>query len=133
MRPSCISSLCKIYSQKVIYCTTYFPVKTILFYQASYPSNYWKQKEDDTPMRTVKTVIHTIVKCKGESVLGCLHKIQDPQASELLPYIRQGSLNFFVQFLIFDFQEIVKHWSWCRKWWKWQQYEAISHRASICR
>jgi len=56
---------------------------------ASYPSNYWKQKEDDTPMRTVKTVIHTIVKCKGESVLGCLHKIQDPQASELLPYIRK--------------------------------------------
>ena len=39
-------------------------------------------------MRTVKTVIHTIVKCQGEAVLGCLNKIQDPQSSEMLPYIR---------------------------------------------
>ena len=39
-------------------------------------------------MRTVKTVIHTIVKCRGEAVLGCLNKIQDPQSSEMLPYIR---------------------------------------------
>lgn len=56
--------------------------------QMSYPASHWKQQEDDTPMRTVKTVIHTIVKTQGEAVLGCLHKIPDPQASELLPYIR---------------------------------------------
>jgi len=55
----------------------------------SYPASYWKQQEDDTPMRTVKTVIHTIVKCQGEAVLGCLNKIQDPQSSEMLPYIRK--------------------------------------------
>lgn len=55
----------------------------------SYPASYWKAQEDDTPMRTVKTVIHTIVKVQGETVLGCLHKIPDPQASELLPYIRK--------------------------------------------
>ena len=54
----------------------------------SYPASYWKAQDDDTPMRTVKTVIHTIVKVQGETVLGCLHKIPDPQASELLPYIR---------------------------------------------
>ena len=43
---------------------------------------------DDTPMRTVKTVIHTLVKQQGESILGCLNRIQDAQASELVPYIR---------------------------------------------
>ena len=43
---------------------------------------------DDTPMRTVKTVIHTLVKQQGEAILGCLNRIQDPQASELVPYIR---------------------------------------------
>ena len=39
-------------------------------------------------MRTVKTVIHTLVKQQGEAILGCLNRIQDPQASELVPYIR---------------------------------------------
>merc|ERR550532_3079938 len=53
----------------------------------SYPGSYWKQQADDTPMRTVKTVIHTLVKCQGDTVLSCLSKIQDPQSSELLPYI----------------------------------------------
>ena len=43
---------------------------------------------DDTPMRTVNTVIHTLVKQQGEAILGCLNRIQDPQASELVPYIR---------------------------------------------
>ena len=46
------------------------------------------QQADDTPMRTVKTVIHTLVKQQGEAILGCLNRIQDPQASELVPYIR---------------------------------------------
>jgi len=55
----------------------------------SYPGSYWKQQTDDTPMRTVKTVIHTLVKHQGESILRCLAKIQDPQASELVPYIRK--------------------------------------------
>jgi len=55
----------------------------------SYPGSYWKQQADDTPMRTVKTVIHTLVKQQGEAILGCLNRIQDPQASELVPYIRK--------------------------------------------
>lgn len=53
----------------------------------NYPASYWKQQADDTPMRTIKTVIHTVVKCQGDTVLSCLSKIQDPQSSELLPYI----------------------------------------------
>ena len=54
----------------------------------NYPASYWKQQADDTPMRTIKTVIHTVVKCQGDAVLSCLSKIQDPQSSELLPYIK---------------------------------------------
>ena len=54
----------------------------------SYPGSYWKQQSDDTPMRTVKTVIHTLVKYQGDGILSCLGRIQDPQTSELVPYIR---------------------------------------------
>jgi len=55
----------------------------------SYPSSYWKQQEDDTPMRTIKTVIHTLVKHQGEGILGSLGRVSDPQSSELVPYIRK--------------------------------------------
>ena len=64
----------------------------------SYPGSYWKQQADDTPMRTVKTVIHTLVKQQGEAILGCLNRIQDPQASKLVPYIRWT--QFFVLFIL---------------------------------
>jgi hypothetical protein len=40
-------------------------------------------------MRTIKTVIHTLVKQQGEAILSSLGRIQDPQASELVPYIRK--------------------------------------------
>merc|ERR1712123_373742 len=55
----------------------------------SYPGSYWKQQSDDTPMRTVKTVIHTLVKYQGDGILSCLGRIQDPQTSELVPYVRK--------------------------------------------
>jgi len=54
-----------------------------------YPGSYWKKQSDDTPMRTVKTVIHTLVKCQGEGILSSLGRIQDQQKSELVPYIRK--------------------------------------------
>jgi len=54
-----------------------------------YPGSYWKKQSDDTPMRTVKTVIHTLVKYQGEGILSCLGRIQDQQKSELVPYIRK--------------------------------------------
>ena len=31
----------------------------------AYPSSYWKKQESDTPMRTVKTIIHMMAKAKG--------------------------------------------------------------------
>jgi len=54
-----------------------------------FPSAYWKKQELDTPMRTVKTIMHTLVKAKGDAVLDNLTKVPDPQNSELVPYLRK--------------------------------------------
>ena len=70
----------------------------------SYPGSYWKQQSDDTPMRTVKTEIHILVKCQGERILSCLGRIQDPQTSELVPYIRY-CIAPFLFLLISEFVE----------------------------
>ena len=40
-------------------------------------------------MRTVKTVLHTMAKHRGDEVLDHLSKVADPNESELLPYIRK--------------------------------------------
>ncbi|RZF41521.1 hypothetical protein LSTR_LSTR000235 [Laodelphax striatellus] len=34
-----------------------------------YPSHWWKKQRSDTPLRTVKTVLHTLVKLKGYDLL----------------------------------------------------------------
>jgi len=59
----------------------------------SFPSNYGKTMEDDTPLRTVKTIIHTLVKNLGEDILSSLGKIQDPQNSELVSYVKKLVTN----------------------------------------
>lgn len=40
-----------------------------LFLKA-FPSSTWKTKPSDTPLRTVKTIIHTMTKLKGHKVSG---------------------------------------------------------------
>merc|ERR1719510_2171268 len=55
----------------------------------AYPSAYWKKQEIDTPMRTVKTVLHTMAKAKGDAILDHLTRINDPSNSELVPYLRK--------------------------------------------
>ena len=55
----------------------------------AYPSSYWKKQEIDTPMRTVKTVLHTMAKAKGDAILDHLTRINDPSNSELVPYLRK--------------------------------------------
>ena len=55
----------------------------------AYPSSYWKRQESDTPMRTVKTVLHTMAKAKGDAILDHLSRINDPSNSELVPYLRK--------------------------------------------
>ena len=40
-------------------------------------------------MRTVKTVLHTMAKAKGDAILDHLTRINDPSNSELVPYLRK--------------------------------------------
>ncbi len=48
----------------------------------AYPSSYWKRQQaevegaSDTPMRTVKTILHTLTKLRGDAVLDHLSKVQ---------------------------------------------------------
>ncbi|XP_075981824.1 msps cytoskeleton-associated protein 5 isoform X2 [Anticarsia gemmatalis] len=59
-----------------------------LFYKA-YPNSYWKKNPDisDTPYRTVKTLVHTLVKMKGASITNHLTQIPDVNESDLYPYL----------------------------------------------
>lgn len=51
-----------------------------------YPISWWKDKPD-TPLRTVKTILHTITKMKGDSIMEHLTKIPNPKESEIDTYI----------------------------------------------
>ncbi|XP_050682742.1 protein mini spindles [Leptidea sinapis] len=64
--------------------------KIHLFYKA-YPNSYWKKNTDmsDTPYRTVKTLVHTLVKSKGSSITNHLTQIPDINESDLYPYLHK--------------------------------------------
>lgn len=49
------------------------------------PSQWWQQRPSDTPMRTVKTIVHNMTKIKGNQILQYLNKI--PRHSELNTYV----------------------------------------------
>ena len=55
----------------------------------TYPQAYWKRQESDTPLRTVKTVIHAMVKVRGDAILDNLSRINDPTNSELVAYLEK--------------------------------------------
>ena len=59
------------------------------FFQA-YPTSYWKKQDSDTPLRTIKTLLHSFVKCKGDEILDHLTRVDDPENSELVVYLRYG-------------------------------------------
>ncbi|XP_068623237.1 protein mini spindles [Battus philenor] len=64
--------------------------KIHLFYKA-YPNSYWKKNTDisDTPYRTVKTLVHTLVKMKGALITNHLTQIPDVNESDLHPYLHK--------------------------------------------
>lgn len=53
----------------------------------SFPSTWWKAKEVDTPLRTVKTILHSCAKIKGGSIMLHLGKISNTSESEVESYI----------------------------------------------
>ncbi|QQP52545.1 Cytoskeleton associated protein 5 [Caligus rogercresseyi] len=55
----------------------------------AYPQSYWKMQDTDTHLRTVKTIVHMLAKSKGPDIMNYLGKIQDPENSDLLPYLQK--------------------------------------------
>lgn len=49
------------------------------------PSSWWQTRPSDTPLRTVKTIIHNMAKVKGNAILQHLNQI--PTHSELHAYL----------------------------------------------
>lgn len=49
----------------------------------------WKDRQSDTPIRTIKTIIHTLVRLQGEAILSHLGTIDNLKDSELEPYLQK--------------------------------------------
>ncbi|XP_028404850.1 cytoskeleton-associated protein 5-like isoform X2 [Dendronephthya gigantea] len=58
-----------------------------LFFEA-HPTSTWKNRSDDTPLRTMKTVLHSLIKLKGDKLLDHIDLISNPDQSEIVMYIR---------------------------------------------
>ncbi|KRF82972.1 protein mini spindles isoform X3 [Drosophila virilis] len=56
------------------------------------PSTWWQNRPSDTPLRTVKTIIHNMAKVKGNAILQHLNQI--PTHSELHTYLIRILKNF---------------------------------------
>lgn len=52
-----------------------------------FPSSWWKTKDVDTPLRTVKTILHSSAKIKGGTIMLHLGKIPNTSESEVESYI----------------------------------------------
>lgn len=52
----------------------------------NYPNVWWKDK-NDTPLRTVKTILHSLTKMKGDTIMQHMNKIPNPKESEIEVYI----------------------------------------------
>lgn len=55
----------------------------------AYPSSTWKDRPSDTPIRTVKTILYTLVDIKGEEVMKHLMLIPNKQESDLVSYLQK--------------------------------------------
>nr|CAH0109138.1 unnamed protein product [Daphnia galeata] len=55
----------------------------------TYPSSVWKDRQSDTPIRTIKTIIHTLVRLQGDAILSNLGTIDNLKESELEPYLQK--------------------------------------------
>uniref|UniRef100_T1JI26 TOG domain-containing protein n=1 Tax=Strigamia maritima TaxID=126957 RepID=T1JI26_STRMM len=55
----------------------------------AYPSAQWKDRSSDTPLRTIKTVIHTLVLQKGNKIMSHLSLVENLHESELEAYLQR--------------------------------------------
>lgn len=54
-------------------------------FMTTLPSTWWQQRPNDTPNRTVKTIVHNMAKIRGHAIVNHLSKI--PDHSELRTYM----------------------------------------------
>lgn len=52
-----------------------------------FPSKWWTTRPVDTPLRTIKTILHSTVKIKGANSMQLLGKIPNPAESDIESYI----------------------------------------------
>ncbi|CAK9796545.1 Protein mini spindles [Anthophora plagiata] len=52
-----------------------------------YPSVWWKKRKSDTPLRTIKTILHSMTRVKGSTILNHLTRINNTNESELHSYL----------------------------------------------
>ncbi|CAK9799265.1 Protein mini spindles [Anthophora plagiata] len=52
-----------------------------------YPSVWWKKRKSDTPLRTIKTILHSMTRVKGSTILSHLTRINNTNESELHSYL----------------------------------------------
>jgi len=58
-------------------------------FMKAFPSSMWKLRSTDTPLRTVKTLLHTLTKLKGPKILKHLGQIENPSESEVESFIHK--------------------------------------------
>lgn len=56
-------------------------------FMKDFPTVWWKNRPNDTPLRTIKTILHSSTKFKGGSVMLHLGKIPNTNESEMESYI----------------------------------------------
>ena len=49
----------------------------------------WRDRQSDTPIRTIKTIIHTLVRLQGDAILSHLEAINNRNESELEAYLQK--------------------------------------------
>ncbi|XP_045478875.1 protein mini spindles isoform X2 [Harmonia axyridis] len=59
----------------------------VLNFFKEFPPCWWKMRPSDTLLRTIKTVVHSSVKIRGNAILQDLEKVQDYKNSEVESYI----------------------------------------------
>uniref|UniRef100_A0A6M2DFG6 Putative microtubule-associated protein n=1 Tax=Xenopsylla cheopis TaxID=163159 RepID=A0A6M2DFG6_XENCH len=60
-----------------------------------YPAAFWKKRSYETPFKTVKTVLHSIVKNRGPSILQHVQRLNPPAEHELTLYLVKLVKNAF--------------------------------------
>lgn len=64
-------------------------VADINLFLKAFPSYTWKSKPTDMPLRTIKTILHSLAKIKGNRILGHLSLIEPNDHSEVEGYLRK--------------------------------------------